>query len=110
MFVVWNPEDAATDLNLKVGLTLARALCIRAERDRKASAADFEAIDKAILEIEKQTQYLTEVTKSADTIKTGAEKILDRVRKSRNSLERQVETLQEHIAELKQTASGPATD
>jgi len=106
VFVVWNSDNPATDLHLRVGLTLARALCIRVERERESSAADFEAIDKAILEIEKQSQALGDVTKSAETIKSGADKILDRIRITRKSLERQITELQEHIAQLKQANSG----
>src|SRR5690606_31990006 len=101
VFVVWDPEDQATALHLKVGLALARALCIRAEKQQQSQAADFDAITAAILEIEKQSNFLGETTKSAETIKNGADKILERVRKTRNSLERQVEILNERIADLR---------
>lgn len=106
VFVIWDPEDAATNLHLKVGLTLARALCIRVEQLSQTQDEDFEAIQKAVLEIEKQSQFLGEVTTSAETIKSGADKVLDRVRKTRNSLERQVEILQSRIGDLKHATSG----
>jgi uncharacterized sporulation protein YeaH/YhbH (DUF444 family) len=93
-------------LHLKVGLTLARALCIRVETLSQSQDEDFEAIQKAVLEIEKQSQFLGEVTTSAETIKSGADKVLDRVRKTRNSLERQVEILQSRIGDLKHAAGG----
>jgi len=101
VFVVWDPEDAASDLYLKIGLTVARALCIRVEKHDRSREADFGAIAEAILEIEKQSQALNEVTTSGETIKLGAEKILNRVRISRKSLERQVEILQDRIGDLK---------
>jgi len=104
VFVVWDPEDPATNLHLKIGLTLARALCIRTDRQSAAQAADFEEITKAILEIEKQSELLSEASKSAETIKSGAEKILERVRKTRNSLERQIEILQTRFNDIKQSA------
>jgi hypothetical protein len=110
VFVVWDPEDASTNLHLKIGLTLARALCIRAERQCQSQEADYEAITKAILEIEKQSQFLGEVTTSAETIKAGADKVLERVRKTRSSLERQVEILQARIGDLKHSVRGPAAD
>lgn len=103
VFVVWDAEDAASDLYLKIGLTLARALCIRSGRQSKTQAADFEAITEAILAIEKQAQSLEDVKKSADTIQSSSEKILERVRISRKALERQVETLKEKMAELRQS-------
>jgi hypothetical protein len=105
VFVTWDPEDASTNLHLKVGLTLARALCIRVEQTSQSQNQDFDAIAKAILEIEKQSQFLGEVTTSAESIKKGADSVLDRVRKTRNSLERQVEILQERIGDLKGAAA-----
>jgi hypothetical protein len=106
VFVVWDPENATSDLHLKIGLTLARALCIRVGKHHESREADFEAITQAILEIEKQSQALGEVTKSAETIKSGSESILERVRITRKSLERQVETLQERLDDLKLAADG----
>ncbi len=105
VFVVWDPEDSETNLHLKIALTLARALCIRVEQQSEAQAADFAAIDAAIREIDKQSELLSEVTRSAETIKSGAEKVLERVRKSRNSLERQVEILDARVGDLKSTAA-----
>jgi hypothetical protein len=104
VFVVWDPEDDATDLQFKVALTLARALCIRKEQSSRSQSADFEAISKAILEVEKQAQFLAEVSTSSETIKRGADAILDRIRKTRNSLERQVEILNEHVGQLREPA------
>lgn len=104
VFVLWDPENGATNLHLKVGLTLARALCIRTEQLSQAQSKDFEAITKAILEIEKQSQFLGEVSTSAETIRKGADSVLERVRKTRNSLERQVEVLQSHIGDLRHAA------
>ena len=107
VFVVWDAEDAATDLHLKVALTVARALCIRCEKQSQAQAADFEAISGAILEIEKQSQMLGDITKATETIKTSGDKILERVRKTRNSLERQVDLLRDRMNDLKQSVAGP---
>jgi hypothetical protein len=101
VFVVWDAEDAASDLFLKVGLTLAKALCLRAGRQSKTQAADFEAIVAAVLEVEKQTQSLDEITRSSDTIRNATDKIADRVRIAKNKLERQVELLREKISDLR---------
>lgn len=106
VFVVWDAEEADSDIFLKVALTLSRALCIRAEQLTQSQDQDFETITKAILEIDKQSQFLGEVTTSAETIKSSADKVLERVRKTRNSLERQVEILQACIGDLKQAVGG----
>ncbi len=105
VFIVWDPEDATTNLHLKIGLTLARALCIRVERFSQSQDEDFRAVTKAILEIEKQAGLLGEITTTGETIKKGAEKVLDRVRKTRNSLERQVEVLQSKVDGLKRAST-----
>ncbi len=101
VFVVWDAEDAASDLFLKVGMTLAKALCIRAGRQSTTQAADFEAILAAILEIEKQAQSLGEVSTSCETIRKSTDKISERIRISREKVEKQVEQLKEKFAELR---------
>lgn len=103
LLVAWDAEDAATDVQFKAALGVARALCVRAARQSEAQAADFQAIDKAINEVEKQTELLAEIHRASETIKSSNEKIANRVRISREALERQVETLREKLTELKQT-------
>jgi hypothetical protein len=109
VFVIWNPEDPTSDLYLTAGLELARALCIRAGRQSEAQAADFTAIDAAILEIEKRSNSLDEVTKWSETIRNNSDKILAHVCKARTSLERQIEILQERLHDLRQSVQSSAT-
>jgi hypothetical protein len=106
VLVVWDPDDATTNVHLKAGLTIARALCIRGEKQREAQTADFETITEAILEVERQSGFLGEITKATDSIRSQSDKIADRIRISRSSLERQVEMLRERIADLKQCCGG----
>lgn len=101
VFVAWDSEDLGTDLFLKTALTLARALCIRAAHRSDAEQADFEAVDAAINDIEKRTENLSHIEKSAKTIQSGAESILNRVEIDRKALYRQVETLREKMTDLK---------
>lgn len=101
VFVVWDPEDPNTDLFLRTALTLARALCIRSTQRSDAQQADFEAIDAAILELEKRTEGLTEIETAAKTIQNGSEKILKRVELTRKALSTQVETLREKMCDLR---------
>jgi hypothetical protein len=106
--VVWDAEDASADVFLKAGIIAARALCFRSERQSAAQQVDFEAIEKAILEIEKRAGNLEEVRKSAETIKSSSEKILDRVRIDRDALEKQVDILRERVGDLKQSTTATA--
>lgn len=102
VLVVWDAEDGGSDLYLKIAITLARALCIRTDKQRAAQAADFQELDRAVLEIEKRTGNLEQVEKWAVTIRDRAQDIHDHVTRSRASLTRQVETLQERLADLRQ--------
>jgi hypothetical protein len=108
VFVTWDPEDAGTDLYLTVGLELARALCVRCGKQSEAQAADFQAIDAAILEIEKRCGALDEINTWSTTIRNNSDKIIEHVRKARSSLERQVETLQERMRDLRQSVQTPS--
>jgi hypothetical protein len=99
--VIWDAEDPSQDVFLKAGVIAARALCFRAERQTAAQKVDFEAIDKAILEIERRAQNLDEVRKAAETIQASSAKILDRIRIDRDVLEKQVATLRDRTADLK---------
>ncbi len=103
--VVWDADDATSDVFLKAGIIAARALCFRSERQSAAQQVDFEAIDKAILEIEKRSGNLDEIRKSAETIQSSSSKILDRVRIDREALEKQVEILRECVVELKNSVT-----
>jgi hypothetical protein len=102
VIILWDAEDPVTDIVLEVGLELARALAVRQGKSAKAQAADLQALDKAVLEIEKRIQNLDDVSKYAETIKNSSLKILDRVRVDREALSAQVELLREKLAGLRQ--------
>lgn len=101
VFVIWDAEDEQSDLYLKVGYTLAKALCVKGAALTADQQADFDAIDKSINEIIKQTDGLTEVETSATSIKKASEKILKRVDIVRTKLMREAETLRENTDALK---------
>ena len=101
LLVVWDAEQPSSDVYLQAGMVTARALSLRAARKAEAQQADFEAIDRAILEIEKRAANLDAVKKYAETIHSSSEKIIDRVEKDRKALDREVATLHEKLEELK---------
>ena len=59
------------------------------------------AMEKAILEIEKQTRGLDEITKFAGTIRSSSEKILDRARIMREALGKQINVLGTTVEDLR---------
>jgi hypothetical protein len=102
VFVVWDAEDLQTDAYLQAGLEISRALCLRSHEAAQKQHMDFDPIDRAILDIEKRVQNLDQVRKSAETIKSSSETILDRVRIDREALEKQVGVLREAMCCVKQ--------
>jgi len=102
VFVVWDADDVATDSQLRLGLSVARALCTRKALERSSLDVDFTAIDQALLEIARQVKELDEIRTWTDTIRSNGQKILDRLRISREKLEKQGEVLTERVADLKQ--------
>lgn len=101
VFAVWDADDSNSDLILRVGLTLAKALCVRKNRSAASQQADFSEIDKAILEIEKRTGQLDDMETWTTTIASNSEKILKRINAMRKSLVNQTETLREKTDALK---------
>lgn len=100
--VVWDSEDPATDLFLRLGLTVSRALCSRAQVEREAQKVDFTEIDKAILAVKKRYDDFETINKHADAVTRGATEIKERARIMKTDIERQIDRLERQIVELKQ--------
>lgn len=100
VFVIWDADDQSSDVILKTALSLAKALCVRESTARGAEAAQFEAMDKSILAIEREARRLDEMRKWTETIKSNSGKILEEVRKMAEGLEAQVGLLKDAMAGL----------
>ena len=101
LIVVWDAEDASTDVYLKAALTAARALAVRTAVSRQEQSADVAAIETAVLKIEKTAEKLSEIQKYATTIHSSSEKILNRVRIDQDAFRREITLLTEKVAGLK---------
>jgi len=102
VLVVWDAEDPQTDVYLKAAIEVSRALCVRAHSAAERHKIDFGSIDTAVNEIEKKAKSLDQIHTWSDTIRSNSEKILDRVRKDREALEKQVCVLREAMTDVKQ--------
>ena len=92
VLIVWDRDDPSTDVLLEAAHSRCRALAVRgarAEHDR----VDFSALDRAIRAVEKQALGLDEIKRSAQTIESGSQKILARVRVLAKNLTQAVEIL-----------------
>lgn len=101
VLVVWNAEDRNTDVALMAAITVAKGLIVRAAREREGFAADLNAMDSAIASILRQIEQFDEVNTSANTIKTSAEKIMNRTRLMRERMEKELDTLTNEIEGLR---------
>jgi len=101
IFIVWDVEDPQTDVHLWSALEVARALCTRQARQKEADVLDLVAFEKATIEIEKQINALDEINTWAGTIESSSNKIKDRIRNSKKSIEEQLKQLNNIREDLK---------
>jgi hypothetical protein len=106
LLVVWDAEDPSTDVYLKAGYSVARALTVRLAQNGAQTRAAIEEIEAATRAVEKQAGYLDQIKTWAKTIVNNGQNIGDRVEKMREDLTNQVETLDQQVLALK--ASRPA--
>jgi hypothetical protein len=101
--IAWDPEEPATDLVLKVAYSAARALAIREAGGEEAHAAATE-IDRAVRAIEARLKQLDEISTWATTIQSNGQKIYDNARKIRTAIEDELESLDQQVRALKDSA------
>ncbi|HYP68749.1 MAG TPA: hypothetical protein VEP67_10940, partial [Thiobacillaceae bacterium] len=99
--VIWDRDDEASDAYLKAGFMAARALAVRARMENAERAADFQAIDKSLNEIQRQVKYLEDIRRLSQTIKNNAGNVIDRVEMMQQALGRELESLGQQVEQLK---------
>lgn len=106
--VVWDAEDPATDVRLKAGYLLAKALCVRANQHDEEEAASLAEMDVAIEAIRKQISGFEEIRTSARTVVNGGEKILNRARLMEEEITRRLLGLDTQIGRLRDAVTDGA--
>lgn len=102
IYIIWDAEDSGSDVILVAAISVARALSTRIATQRDEQTADFDSIERAIRNIEKQAQDLDQITGWANTIKSNSGKILDRTRIMKENMEKQIEVIDENVKDLKE--------
>jgi hypothetical protein len=105
LVIVWDPEDATSDLYVKVACSVARALAIRQNQEKSETTESVHEIERATRAIEKQLQYLDEFRKWGDTVKGHGEKISDRAERMKKDLLKEVEALDLEVSAMKAEAA-----
>ena len=101
VFLVWDADKIESDVTLRAGLSLAKALCVRQQKDQKDEEGKWEDIDAAILAVEKEATRLASMKKWTETIQSHSGSILEEVRKMADNLEKQVAVLRENVETLR---------
>ena len=101
ILVVWDAEDRSTDVALKAAVLMAKGLITRSAREQQGFTADLNGMDSAIARIIRQMDGFEEVSTSANTIRSGAERILNRTRLMRERIEKDLDVLSNEIQGLR---------
>lgn len=94
LFVVWDHDDAHTDVYVQVAYSVTRALAIRANAEKAECMEALVQIEAACRVIEKQASHMDEVRKWAQTIQNNSGKIIKRVELAKKDLTQEVEHLE----------------
>jgi hypothetical protein len=103
--VVWDAEDALSDVGVRAAYSLARALAVRERRTDRESQAAIAEIERAARGIERQIGYIVEVRRWAETVKGHGEKIVERSAIMADQLRRDVERLDMQVASMRTTGT-----
>ena len=101
LLVVWDSDDVASDLALRMAVSVARALCVRETVANSAAETSFDHIDRSIESIAEQVRTVDDIIHSARLVKRRGEKIGASAEKLRATIEREVSALQDHVKALR---------
>lgn len=102
VFVVWDSDRIESDVILRAGFSLAKALCVKKARRNLAETGNLDDIEKAALALEKEAERLSKMKSLTENIQKNGKKILDELQKMTDELEKQTGTLRESVAALRQ--------
>lgn len=101
LVIVWDARDAATDIYLTCAYSVARALAVRLQQRTEQSSEALADIERATRAIGKQAEYLEEIRKTADTVRSHGGKIAERAERMRDELQKQLAEIDEQLSALK---------
>ena len=102
VFVVWDADRIESDVILRAGLSVAKALCVQQVKERQAEDGNWENIDTAILALEEEAKRLSKMKTWTETIQSNSGKVLKEVVAMTGALEEQIGILRDSVAALKQ--------
>ncbi|MBI3783488.1 MAG: hypothetical protein HY270_08805 [Deltaproteobacteria bacterium] len=105
ILVVWDRDDATSDVLLTAALSLARALVVRERAQQERVQAEFVALEDAVRRLAKAAETLSEIVTLAGTVRSHGDKIRARAEKLQEEIDVQLEVLRQNVEGLKQHAA-----
>jgi hypothetical protein len=102
IIVVWDANDASTDVFVQAAMSLARAVVIGKRRDQESSSADLSAMDDAINRIVNDAKVLESIATMAETVRSNGEKIREKSKALKDKLDEQIARLGQHLQGIQQ--------
>jgi len=104
LVVIWDPDDPTTDVIVKAAYSVARALIVRESRESGEAETSLRAIEEAVQAIQTQVNGLEQIKSWAETVKSNGEKIAERAKSLKATIEEQIAALNRHIDILRAKA------
>ncbi len=99
--VVWDRDDATTDVTLIAALSLARALVVRERSQQERVQAEFTAIEDAVRRIAKAAESLSDIMTLSETVRAHGTKIHGKAERLRDEIDKQLDVLRQNVEGLK---------
>jgi hypothetical protein len=100
IIVVWDAEDATTDVNLRAAYSIARCIAVQESVADTTKKGERVAIELAIDAITRNLEALGEIERLANTTRNNGEKIASKAVKLKSQIEQQLESVSEHVVNL----------
>jgi hypothetical protein len=101
LLVVWDADDVATDMQLRLAVSVARAMCVGKRAAEGRTEANLREVDESVEAIANQVRVIDEIIRSGQLIKRKGEKVAASAERLRAVVEREVAALQDHVKALR---------
>lgn len=99
--VIWDADDGATDTFLRAGLSILRALAVRASQAKEGTSASLADMERAVAEVLRHVGELEQIKTWGETVRSSGQKIVEKTELIRTRLERHMAALEESVQALK---------
>lgn len=103
ILVIWDADDEANDIVLLSALSIAKAISVRA-RDAEELPVNLDDMEESIRQIEKQVSRLDDIRTKSNSIRSGADNIIDIANRMQADIGARLAQLDSSVSQLKKAA------